>query len=275
MLPSYPITRSGAFAKLEEMSKAVQSLTASVTMQAKLGGLKSNDVTDYPTLSGTLLFQKPNDIRIRATFLTAGAFDMISDGSTYQVLVPWENKLFKGQELGPPVGMIFPKPLHNVLAELRPRQLKAAMLLDILPYLSNPRIQGFPETIAIPLERRRYYVIDFVDTSVPDEFQLLEKVWIDLSTPTLDISRRQIFGKDGIVETDVRFSGWAPIASGAVSLPSVVDIQFPEKDMSVKLTIDGEGLSLNPEIPMESFQLPEHADAEVILIEPRQVLNSR
>jgi hypothetical protein len=271
MLPSHPLSRTEALAKLERMSRAVQSLVTAVTIEATMGGLISPNVIDYPPLPGTLLFQKPNSIRIQAKYLTFGAFDMTSDGETYQAYVPNEKKLFVGQEMGPPVGAIFPEARYNLLAELRPRQIKSALLLDIVPYVENTQIGSLVATLPMPKDRRRYFVVDFFD-SASGTPRLIEKVWIDLSTPAQEISRRQIFTGDGQIDSDIMFSEWKAV-SGSVSLPEVVNITFPEKDLSLKLTLDFDGIEVNDTIPAENFELPPHPNATIIRLTPKQATN--
>lgn len=271
MLPSHPITRTEALKKLEAISRAVQSFRAPVVLDASIGGLTTDKVKQYPQLYGTLLFQSPNKIRVQGKFATIDAFDMVSDGTQYKVLIPHGNKLFEGREQGPPVGPIFPDDLYNLLADLRPKQIKSALLVDILPYLGNREVRSATEILPMPKDRRRYYVVDFINVASADA-QIIEKIWIDLSDPKLEIARKQIFGKDGEIETDAHFSAYKPIGSGTFSFPTVIDIQFPDKDISLRVGIqDPEKIALNGDMPADLFQLPPHPNAEVVPLTPKQV----
>lgn len=269
MRESYPLTREQALKKLEDLSRAIKTLRTPVLLEASVGGQQKADVKDYPVLKGQLIFQSPERIRIQADYLTFTAFDMISDGNTYDVLVPHDNKLFQGKEQGPPVGRIFDNDIQNLVADLRPNQIKSALIVDILPYLNSENFKSVPSVIPMPQDQRRYFVMDFVDVSAADA-QLVEKVWFDLSSPQLEISRRMMFGKDGSIEMDARFSEYHELPDSNLRFPSVIGIQFPDRDLALKVTLqDPDRVTLNMDLPPALFELPPHNGYDIVRLEPK------
>src|SRR4030095_5395512 len=97
-----------------------------------------------------------------------------------------------------------PVAVKGTISDLRPQQLLDGLFVDIRPYLNNPKVKPVLEEAV--LDRRSYYVFSFIDFS-GEEAQLLEKIWVDRSDG-LEIGRKQLFGKDGRIESDVSYSNY-------------------------------------------------------------------
>jgi outer membrane lipoprotein-sorting protein len=93
------------------------------------------------------------------------------------------------------------------------------------------------------------------------EVQTLEKLWIDRSED-LEITRKQIFGADGNIETDVEYSNYQK--QGNVRFPQMVVIQRPVEDYTLKLAF--QKTTINEKLPDNTFNLERPEGSELVQI---------
>ena len=144
-------------------------------------------------------------------------------------------------------------PRRPLKRRLRPQHLLDGLFVDIRPYEKNPQVKSLlEETVQ---GRRSYYVFSFIDISGPYA-ELLEKLWIDRTD--LQISRKQVFGKDGRVETEVEYSNYQ--TDGESSFPHTVVVQRPVEEYTLKMAF--QKATLNQKLPDDAFNLqrPEGSD---------------
>src|SRR6516164_4590543 len=73
-----------------------QTLTATVEMQATLLKAQEGLATDYPSVRGWIVMQKPDSLRVAGQYLGVRVFDMASDGKTFTLLMPSKSKAIEG-----------------------------------------------------------------------------------------------------------------------------------------------------------------------------------
>jgi hypothetical protein len=84
-------------AQLDKRWNEFQNLTATVEMQATLLKQQQGLATDYPSVHGWIVMQKPNQMRVVGQLLgTVRVFDMASDGSRFTILIPPKSKAIEG-----------------------------------------------------------------------------------------------------------------------------------------------------------------------------------
>jgi hypothetical protein len=273
MLPVFPLSRADAMQRLEQLSQDIQSIVTPVTLEASIGGQKTSSKTEAPSLSAELVIQRPNNIHLRANYWgIANAFDIVTNGDKYQVLIPTKKKLYEGKEDGPPVAPIGQDPLVNAFVDIRPKQIQQALLIDLAALLADPNIKVAADPLPFPLERKTYFIIRFYRGESRD-LEPVENVWFDLTSKTHEVVRRQIFGKDGQIAVDVRFANWKPTGSNAVAFPSDIQIDFPEREIVLKMSLDPVKVVLNESLTPEKFQLPDNT-AEIITLKPKDAANT-
>ena len=201
------MSRAELLQKLDAYSKAVEKLTATVTLDASGGALKTGVLTEYRQTRGIILAERPSHIRlsVQAPLALATVFDMVSDGREYRVSIPIENKFMVGDVSAPATS-------DKLLANLRPNHLMEGLFVSTTPYMTNAEVRAVLEETT--QGQRSYYVIHFVNARA-DDAQLLEKIWVDRST--LEIVRKQIFQSDGRLETDVEYSEHQMVGADLVS----------------------------------------------------------
>jgi aconitate hydratase len=84
------------------------------------------------------------------------------------------------------------------------------------------------------------------------------KVWVDRMD--LQVGRKQIFGKDGKVETDVEYQEYHEDAG--IPYPKTISIRRPNEDFTVKMTFQQTGM--NESLDAKVFDLPRPEGTELL-----------
>ncbi len=253
LLPAQSATRADLIHNLEEKSKQIQTLQATVALDASGGAMKTGVLTEYRQTKGFVLVDRPSNIRIKAQapLALATVFDMVSDGNQYRVSIPLKNKFIIGDTNAPAKD-------KNPILNLRPHHIVNALFVDIAPYLKNPQIRSILEETTEG--RRSFYVFTFVNIASQDA-ELVEKIWID--RVDLQVTRKQMFAKDGKVETDVEYSQYQ--TQGNVPFPQVIVIRRPNDDYTLKMTF--QTTTVNQKLVADAFTLERPAGSELVQLE--------
>src|SRR5258708_17297200 len=72
----------------------IQSMQATVDLDASAGDVKNGRITDYKEIRGYVLARKPAMLRMKGLLPLARntAFDMVSDGQDFKLWIPPKNK---------------------------------------------------------------------------------------------------------------------------------------------------------------------------------------
>ncbi len=173
---------------------------------------------------------------------------MVSDGKQYRVSIPIKNKFIVGNANTPGTE-------KNPILNLRPQHIVNALFVDVAAYSANAQMRSILEEATEG--RRSYYVFSFINVA-ERAAQLIEKLWIDRSD--LQVTRKQIFGKDGKVDTDVQYSGYQ--LQGDVAFPSIIHIQRPTDDYALKMTF--QKTSVNEKLAADAFNLERPQGSELV-----------
>jgi outer membrane lipoprotein-sorting protein len=250
LLPARIATRSELFKELEARSNSIQTLQGTISLDLSGGGAKSGVLTEYHQTTGYVVVDRPGQIRFKvvAPIVLSTVADMVSDGSEYRVSIPTKNQFLVGDVNAPTNS-------RTALANLRPQHLLDGLFIDVRPYLNNSQVKSvFEEAVQ---GRRSYYVFSFINISGA-EGQLIEKLWIDRSD--MQVARKQVFGKEGRLETDVAYSNYK--SEGPESFPQTVVIQRPVEEYTVKLTF--QKTTLNQKLADDAFNLERPEGSELV-----------
>ena|GEM_PF-1291934 len=257
LLPAQTRSFSEILQILADRSEAVKSLKAvRVVFQPSAGARKKNEVTEFRNIDGYLLMNRPDNIHIHLNtpLLSTSLADMVSDGREYKVWSPLNNNFYVGSA---------DEPIQLGKVDLQlppPKDIARAIFVDVSPYLNNPGKYKFFQTETVE-GQHSYYVVRVVDVEDDSiEAQALEEIWIDRTN--MEIARQVMYGKEGVLLTDIDFSGYP--SSGEVLIPKVVKIHRPVED--VNLTIQFDRAEPNVLLPAENFQLAQPDRSELIRI---------
>ena len=238
------------------MSSAINTLTASVSFTASAGVLTRGEETVYRETRGFLVVERPSRIRMRgeAPLALVTVFDMVSDGETFQLNVPVQNRVFVGDTSTRATA-------DNAILNLRPQHIMGALFVDVVQYVDSANVLPiFYEEVD---GRRSFYVFEFVD-SAGEEPQVIEKLWIDRRD--LKVVRKQSFGPDGVRETDVSYDLYQEVQG--ISFPQQILIERPSEDYSLEINFDS--TQLNMTIEESAFMIPVPPGAELIEIDAEE-----
>jgi outer membrane lipoprotein-sorting protein len=249
LLPARTATRSELLQALQEKSKQVETLKATVKIEFSRGGAKSGVLDEYRETKGYVFVERPSHIRVQVQMpiVLSTVAIMVSDGNQYRLSIPIKNQ-FAIEDVNAPISP------NSSLSNLRPQIFLDGLLVDITPYENKQTL--FEEAV---VGTRSYYVFSFFDSS-DSEPQLLQKLWIDRTD--MEVSRKQIFGKDGRLETDVDYQNY--VGDEAKRYPKVIVIHRPLEDFTVKMTF--EQTTMNDKLDAKVFELPRPEGSELVQV---------
>ena len=249
LLPAQTATRSELLQALQEKSKQVETLKATVGIEFSRGGAKTGVLDEYRETKGYVFVERPSHIRVQVQMpvvLTTVAI-MVSDGQQYRLSIPIKNQ-FAIEDVNAPISA------DSSLNNLRPQIFLDGLFVDITRYENKQPL--FEETV---VGTHSYYVFSFFDNS-DSEPQLLEKLWIDRTD--MEVSRKQVFGKDGRLETDVDYQNYA--GEGGQRYPKVIIIHRPIEDFTVKMTF--QQTTMNEKLDAKIFDLPRPEGSKLVQV---------
>jgi outer membrane lipoprotein-sorting protein len=232
----------------------INSLTATVSFAASVGGAHTGKQTDYTTIPGYILFRKPQMLRVLGLVpvVRTHAFDLASNGETFTLLIPPRSKAIQGST--------------SVVS-------KAANPLE------NMRPEVFLESIvihSITADRIVSLTTSSTDTLDPHTKQLIETPLYDLTVlnpgrespapglPQVDKPLRvihfsridlmpnelDIYNADGARETKVVYGPYQNFSG--MQFPSTITIDRPLEEF--RLTLNVEKVTFNLPLPDDQFQ---------------------
>src|SRR5260370_12240214 len=253
-------TRDELLEKYNEIARAVKSVSATVELKPTAGSKYSGVIEEYHEAKAFLLAQRPAQIRMigQAPVIGKTIFDMASDGETFRVWIPSNNKFLVGSVAAE---RISEKPIEN----LRPHHLLDAFLWPEVRKEESVLFEEFND------ETARYYVLTVLRGGYRTE--ILRKIW--LGRADVQVSRLQTFGPRGVLLSDVHVSDWQPIVSdqqtlssptpGAVSaFPRQIRIERPHDDYRLDLQVLK--LSLKEEVPLDRFNLEQPPGSDLVRV---------
>jgi len=241
---------------LNSQAGKIQSMQATVDINASVGDRKNGRITDYNEIRGYVLARKPAMLRMKGLLplVRNTAFDMVSDGREFKLWIPPRNKFVMGTNS---VQSYRPE---QRLENLRPQHIYDALLLREIGADEIAVLENGYETV---LDAKRHRVEQpsyemAVIRQGPNGWFLSRK--ISFSRTDLMPHRQQIYNEQGSVVTDAHYQTYADY--GGNQFPNTIEIEMPLEDYDITLSMVK--LELNRALTNEQFALEQPAGAEVI-----------
>ena len=250
LLPAKNATRPELLQALQEHSRQISTLKATVGIDFSRGGAKSGVLDEYRETKGYVFVDRPFHIRVQVQMpivLTTVAV-MVSDGQEYRLSIPIKNQ-FAIENVNAPIS---PK---SSLSNLRPQIFLDGLFVDVRRHMDKATVKALFEEAVVGIHS--YYVFSFFDTANAEP-ELLEKIWIDRTN--LDVSRKQVFSREGRLETDVEYQDYHN--EDGIQYPKVIVIHRPIEDFSVRLTF--QQTTMNEKLDAKIFELPQPDGSELV-----------
>jgi hypothetical protein len=220
--PLLTATKDELIRKVHDISDPIQSFTAKVSMAASVGGVYGGQVTDYATIDGFTLLQRPDTIRVlgQDPVLHTTLFDMVSTGEDFKLSIPGKSRFVAGKNGALPSS-------KNKLENLRPTMfLNALMIAPPDP----AELTMLEEDVD---ENHAFYILLIVRREQND-LRLARSVYFDHRT--LEIVRQKTFDEPGAILGDATYSGWKQF--NGVLFPSTIEMRRPQDGFELTLTIN-------------------------------------
>jgi outer membrane lipoprotein-sorting protein len=257
-------TKQELVARINQEAGNLKTLNATVNIDTTVGGEKKGKATDFQEIRGYILVRKPDMLRMIGLFpiVRNTAFDMVSDGDRFKLSIPARNKFYIGSAE-------VTRPSSNTLENLRPQIIYNALFLPQID--ANQEIvvmENDTETVVDTKTRKLVeqpdYVIDIIRRSGNDWYVarkvLFERVHL--------VPHRQIiYDIAGDVTTEATYQVYRDY--GGVSFPNVIEINRPQEEYSIRLTV--EKLTINEPLRDDQFALQQPPGSQLVnLDQPNQ-----
>jgi hypothetical protein len=221
-------------AQLNQRWAALESLNASVEIQASVLKSKEGLAKDYTSIRGIILMLKPEMLRVygRVPVIGTRAFDMVSDGKDFTLWIPSKNIAFKGANT-------LKKKSANQLENLRPGFFLDALVVQGLEPDDLYSVVSDSETVEDAARKHLFNVPEYVlsiSRRKPGSNQLTPVRVITFHREDLLPYEQDLYDSEGNLETQVTYSAYQDF--GGSKYPSKVVIKRPLEDIQVVLTID-------------------------------------
>jgi hypothetical protein len=249
--PALAATKEELIQRIHDFSDPIQSFTMKADMSASIGKLYGGEVTDYPAITGYILFMRPDDIRVIGLdpVIHSTAFDMVSMADTFQVSIPSKNEFIVGNNNAPSNS-------KNKLENLRP----IAFLHSLLITPPDPNTQ-YTLLEDDTNETKAVYILLIVQKE-GDQLVLVRNVYFNRYT--LQISRQKTLDSQGNIRSDTKYAAWKTF--NGISFPASIDIQRPQDGYEVVLTVMDMKINTNDVTP-EKLVLKQPPGAQLKTIE--------
>jgi outer membrane lipoprotein-sorting protein len=237
----------------------IQSMQATVDIDASTGDVKNGRITDYKEIRGYVLARKPAMLRMKGLLplVRNTAFDMVSDGQDFKLWIPPRNKFVMGSNSADNYQP--DKRLEN----MRPQYIYDALLI---PEIGKDEIAVLENGYEVVLDSKRHRVEqpDYelaVIRQGPQGWYLSRK--IQFSRTDLLPHRQSIYDQQGNVATDARYQDYKEYAG--TTFPALIEIERPRENYDITLSMVK--LEINKALADDQFTLEQPPGAEVVRLD--------
>ena len=252
-------TRDELIARVNQDASKIQTLNATVDIDASTGGSKKGKITEYQQIRGYLLAEKPNYLRMIGLLpiVRNKAFDMVSNGDEFKLWIPPKNRFIVGHNR---IDKPSPSPLEN----LRPQHISDALLLhEIDPQTEIAFIQGSDEITQDPKTKKDVeepnYILGIIRTDEKTHEPYLARE-IYFNRTNLMPYRQVVYDRNGYVATDASYEDFEPI--DGTQFPNLIRIWRPQEEYTI--TLHFVKIELNKPMTPDQFALEQPPGATVI-----------
>ena len=235
--------------RLDQSYDAVHSMNATVLIRASVGGAAKGKETDYTSIRGYILLRQPSMLRVLGMLpvIETRAFDMVSDGNSFTLLIPPKNLAITG------TGTVT-TPSSNPLMNLRPAVFYDSMLIkrvepdDLVYVTSDTGLVRDPKTHHLIAEPD--YELGILQR-IGNSQQLMPERVIHISRTNLLPFQQDEYDSHGILVTRTLYSEYRTIDQ--IPYHTKITINRPIDGYQIALTI--EKLTFNHPLADDQFEL--------------------
>jgi outer membrane lipoprotein-sorting protein len=227
----------------------IHSLTATVEFRATEGGPQKGKERTFTSFSGYIVLRKPESLRVigLVPVLRTHAFDMATDGETFKLLIPHENKVIEG-----PNAMT--KESSNALENFRPNVFSDSMLIKCIGSSELVTLTAETKSQIDPKSKQLMVQPDYDLTVVrrkENTQELIPERVIHFSRIDLHPYQEDIYDAKGAIQTQATYG---PLQTfGPVQFPGMITITRPLEELQIVITF--QKLTTNLAVTDDQFEL--------------------
>jgi hypothetical protein len=239
-----------------QLVEAINYRFDTVDFAASVGGAHKGQETDYTSIRGYIIFQKPKMLRVLGLVpvLHTHAFDLASNGESFTLLIPPRSRAIVGSNS-------VTSPAANPLENMRPEFFLDAILIHSIP---SDRIVSLTNSSTTTMDRRTKQLIETpqYELTVLNPGQAggppgIARVFqaqrvIKFSRVDLLPTEQDIYDKDGDLETQVLYGKYQTYSG--IQFPSTITINRTLEEYRIGLTV--EKVIFNQPLPDDQFVPP-------------------
>lgn len=245
--PLLTATKEELIQRVRDVSDPIQSFLMRADLSPTITNPSQQAVTEYATIGAYILYRRPDDIRVigQDPVLHTTIFDMASTDNQFRLYIPSRDRVYAGASDVPGTS-------KNKLENLRPTAFLTSLLVN--PPAAEDVTLLENDTDA----SKAVYILIIVGRDQGQQLTLNRNIYF--SRYTLQITRQKTFDSAGNPLSETSYSDWKPY--NGVSFPSKIDINRPQDDYQVQLTVTSMDFN-TPEVTAEKFVLNPPPDVEV------------
>jgi hypothetical protein len=234
-------------ASLDKHWSEFQNLTATVEMRATLLKPQEGLATDYPSVHGWIVMQKPKQMRVVGQLLgTVKVFDMASDGSRFTILIPPKSRAIEGPNT-------LTKKSEKQMENLRPGFFFDSMMVRGLDpedyYAAISDTETIEDAEKKHLTMMPEYVLSITKHATNGGRRDKPVRVITFHRDDLQPSNQDLYDEQGNLESQVSYSGYRDF--NGKQFPSKVVIKRPLEGIQLTLTVDK--VNTDVKLPADEF----------------------
>ncbi|HUY80728.1 MAG TPA: hypothetical protein VMU92_03310 [Acidobacteriaceae bacterium] len=219
---------------INDRCQTIHSLSATVVFQATVGGPRKGKEKTYTSFNGYILLRKPEALRVigLVPVLHTRAFDMATDGKTFKLWIPHENKVFEGPNT-------VTTPSRNTLENFRPNVFSDSLLIncigpdDLVALTSDTNTKINPKTKQ--LEIQPDYVLSVLRRRGNSNELIPERV-IHFSRIDLRPYEEDIYDAKGSIQTEAVYG--PDQTFGPIRFPGTITIKRPLEEYQIVVAFE-------------------------------------
>lgn len=235
--------------KLNKRWETLDSLAATVQIQASVMKTKEGLAKDYTSFPGIILMRKPDWLRVygRVPVIGTRMFDMVSDGKNFTLYVPSKSIAYKGPNT-------LTRKSTNAVENMRPGFFLDSILVRGIS--ADDYYTAIADTDVTEDAKKKHLLLtpEYILTIMqpkPGTHEMAQKRVIHFHREDLLPYQQDLYDAAGNLETEVRYGRYAQFGDNLY--PSTVTIVRPLEDYQIVMTV--EKVSTNLKLTDSQFQV--------------------
>jgi outer membrane lipoprotein-sorting protein len=228
------VTPEELVAQMNQRWEKLQTLNASVEIQASVLKSKEGVARDYTTFRGIILLRKPEMLRVYGRVPVVGTtmFDMASDGRNFTLYIPSKSLAIKGSNA-------LKKKSESQIENMRPGFFFDAVVVKGLDAEDDYSVVQDLETVEDATRKHLLITPEYVLSIVRPKAESHEQTPVRTITFHRDDLlpyEQDVYDSEGNPETQVYYSNYRDFGFGPY--PSRIVIKRPQEEYQIVMTVE-------------------------------------